>query len=507
MKLIFFITCSLFLVSFSHQNCDAVVPSGYPITEYESYNTTGHINFYVDAINGDDLNNGTLQHPWKSLTKALTSVSGSSVINLRAGNYGKFQLLSIDGYADWVTVKPYEDEAVIFNNIDISFDERYYPSKLRIDGIKLALEKNSTNAINIRYGEYIELRNITITGYDKYISQYGILVAHASNLLVYKNIIQNMESGINIANSSNTTLSTNIIKNLGGSTGIAYSSNNNNFIVERNNVFNSTWVQGEPNAPLEQIHGSGVSIRSGDILIRENIFHHLGSSSGIMTYTDSISAAQYSNIYIYNNLFYDIENEYIIRLYRAADNIHIINNTLIGHFVTDKNGQMKLGQAIYVHTLADGYNGSTLTIANNILAGLTCIPSRSTLSNNIIYSLFYTESFFNYIPDINSNKILTSTSMEPFSYFTNGFFSDGIDFTANHGNLLNFSLHKDSEAINFGNTNLQLSQTLGEIDTLGFITKSNLLKNLESHSIGCYEYKSLPVLPPLSSPMNFQLSQ
>jgi len=493
-------------VSFSHQDCYAGIPSGYPISEYDSYTTTGHTNYYVDAINGDDLKDGTFQQPWKSLTKAISSVSGSSVINLRAGNYGKFKLLSIDGYADWVTIKPYNNEDVVFTSMDISFDDRYYPSKVRIDGIKFSLASDSTSAISIRYGSYFELRNITITGHDKYISQWAISVANASNVLIYKTIIQNMLAGIAVSSSSNLTISSNVIKNLGGSTGIAYSSSNTNCIIERNNVFNSSWVQGELNAPTEPVHGSGVSIRSGNVLIQENIFHHLGSSSGIMTYTDSSSASQYSDIYIYNNLFYDINNDYILRFYNAADNIRVINNTLIGHFISNKTGQMKLGEALFVHTLASGHDGSGITVANNILAGLSCLPSKSITLNNVIYSLYYTESPFHYIQTLDNNKILTSSSAEPFSYFTNSFFSDEIDLIANHGKILEFSLHKASEAINFGNTNLQFHQSLGVTDNMGFIVKSNLLRDLQSHSIGCYEYKLVPVTPQLTPPVMFKIS-
>jgi hypothetical protein len=79
-----------------------------------------------------------------------------------------------------------------------------------------------------------------------------------------------------------------------------------------------------------------------------------------------------------------------------------------------------------------------------------------------------------------------------------------MDFTERHGETLDFTLAATSEGINFG-ANLDLSgqipasswiqsqvtpltDSMGDIDTNGFIQKNGAARDATHHSAGCYEY-------------------
>jgi len=69
------------------------------------------------SISGNDNNNGSIEFPYKTVTKALSEISSGEII-LRKGRYR--EVFVIDGKSN-LTVRPYENEKVIFDGtIDIS---------------------------------------------------------------------------------------------------------------------------------------------------------------------------------------------------------------------------------------------------------------------------------------------------------------------------------------------------------------------------------------------------
>lgn len=481
--------CSIFALCFCH-GAIAAVPTGYSVSNYQTYDTTGATEVFVATTGNDTTGNGSIGTPWATLGKALLSVSGNTVIYLRGGSYGHFQQLGNDGYAAWVTIKPYNGEEVIFNSFDMSFDARYYPSNVRFDGFKINLVNDGHNAgFAVRYGQNIEVRNLVITGYDKYISEYGIKITSVENFLLYRNTLTKFISGmyaIGIAEylAEDMTVAENHVYDLSGATPFSYSGYCANAVVERNNFHDSQWVSGDPGAPVEPTHGSCMSIRSSGVLFRHNICHHLGSSSGIMTYTDDGSAASYHDIYIWDNLMYDMLNEYIIRFYNVENNIEVKNNTIIG-YLTDDVGSWGLGQSVFVHTLYTGFDGSGITVANNILAGWSSLPTTANVTNNIMFAASYMHDPFTMLASWAGNTVLTSSADEPTDYFTSGFFDGTVNLTYNHGQILGYQLESESPAVNYGSTSLQTSPSLGPISS-GFVTSGGD-RSAAIHSAGAYE--------------------
>ncbi len=69
------------------------------------------------SISGNDNNNGSIEFPYKTVTKALSEISSGEII-LRKGRYR--EVFIIDGKSN-LTIRPYENEKVIFDGtIDIS---------------------------------------------------------------------------------------------------------------------------------------------------------------------------------------------------------------------------------------------------------------------------------------------------------------------------------------------------------------------------------------------------
>lgn len=463
---------------------NAAEPTGYPTTNYDIYDVTGYLHFFVDPKLGDDNNNGAIDTPWKTFGHAIRSVEkGRCVINLREGNYGDISELGFGAYSDWVVVKAYNNEKAIFNRI--SWTEIGF---VRFDGISIQPLSGNTGFIT-RNSSNIEFRNVKITGVSKYLSAGGLSITTGSNFLIYRCNIENSISGVKLTGGvSNVTISENKIGNL-ASTAISYERNTQNVIIERNHIYNafSSKLESESEGYYPH-HGSGISLRDGNVLIKNNIFRTLGTSSGIMTYNDTGSATSYSNIYIYNNLFYDIFNAYIMRFYRASENIKVINNTIIGSIQNGITpGRMELGYSIVVHEITDGQDGSSFTFANNILAGLSVLPQKSVIKNNIMWSFYYKDSSATFLSTLENNVILTSDEHSPTSYFTTGFFKGEVDLREEHGKLIDYSLISDSPAKNFGDIALQHTNFLNKIDKDGFIRKMKITRDEKIHSSGCFE--------------------
>jgi len=61
--------------------------------------------YYVDAINGNDADPGTSEQPWKTLSKAHTTmVSGDTAI-VKDGDYGSFDMVIGSDRTDWITYR------------------------------------------------------------------------------------------------------------------------------------------------------------------------------------------------------------------------------------------------------------------------------------------------------------------------------------------------------------------------------------------------------------------
>jgi len=481
--------------------------NGYGIEPATSYNETSNNIYYLDANSGDDVNgSGTSSNPWKSLSKIFNVMNSGDTVILRTGNYGRFSLNNSANKSDWITFKADTGNTPVIAGLELN-NTSLRDAYLRFDKIKFIVGgTNSTFGIDLRYVKNLEIRNSSIANSNhKYETDTAVRMNDAENILIYYSDISNANRGISASNSKNITFSRNHIHVLGGGTAFHYAGGNSNFIIEKNNVYDSNFDTNDvdPSSPyttanpLGYPHSSAISVRSNDIWIRGNIFHNIGSSSGIMFYNPDAAGGEtaYNNIVIENNLFYDIENPSVIRMYNLGQDVVVRNNTMIGHLRTDTtNANYRLRTAFVVHSLASGFDGSGLSVYNNIMVGSVNLPSTSNTANNIFwtYSLYNDpHNFLSRPPDIGS-KILTSQAADyPINYFTANFFT-GIDaendFAAAHKLTLDFHLNVNSEAVYFGDINTQSSYSLGSINANGFIQDDGPVRDAENYSVGAYQF-------------------
>ncbi|MDY6968982.1 MAG: right-handed parallel beta-helix repeat-containing protein, partial [Spirochaetota bacterium] len=452
--------------------------------------------YYLDANNGNDTTgDGTSGNPWQSILKVQDVMEAGDTIILQDGNYGYFSETSSVSRTDWITIKADIGAVPVLTGINVNYAS-ITDSYLRFDGIDLQVDDSLTdNGISLSDLRYFELRNCTVHHQldNKYLIGTGLTIRNSDYVLIYHNHIHSVARGFSILNAQNVTIYLNHVHRLGGGTGIQYAGNCSNFIIEKNNIYDSNHDPLDPDAP-DDPHGSAISIRSGDVWIKDNIFHDIGSSSGIMFYTPDAAGGEeaYMNIIIENNLLYDIHNTSILRMYNLGTNVIVRNNTIIGKVRTDTSmGCYKLNSVLSVHTIADGYDGSGLEVCNNILAGTADIPSNAMISNNIFWSFYYDEDPHNFLDTLADNIIITSGNDYPIDYFTDSFFigiDEESDFEDGHGMILDFNLHSSSEAINFGDPDNQTSKGLASIGPDGFIQFDGIPRDANHHSAGCYEY-------------------
>lgn len=80
---------------------------------------------YVISPNGNDLSNGTLKNPFKSLKKATEVAKPTDIIYIRAGVYPIGEKITISGKKNHpITFKPYKNEKVIFQGV-YGADKKY----------------------------------------------------------------------------------------------------------------------------------------------------------------------------------------------------------------------------------------------------------------------------------------------------------------------------------------------------------------------------------------------
>jgi hypothetical protein len=138
-------------------------------------------------------------------------------------------------------------------------------------------------------------------GTNKHLTTNGVRIDNSNFITVEHSEIKETGAPVWMQDASDIRISHNHIHEMTGSA-MRVLEGNSKIVLEGNNVHGSTWKLYEdytPRADGQTYHGNAVSIRSGSLIIRNNIFHNGWNSSGIMTYT---GAGSFSDILIENNL-------------------------------------------------------------------------------------------------------------------------------------------------------------------------------------------------------------
>jgi hypothetical protein len=472
----------------------------------------------------------------QSIARAQSIIAGDTngnyIVVLKSGFYGAFD--DTTGKSDWVLYINDTGATPVFSRVFIRPSTmtdayvKFYGIKIKPDwvdpgDIDPQYDDSGTGsygktsaAVFLRNVNYVEFYNCHLVGTNKHLSPNGAMIDNSSFITVEHSEIRKISTPVWIQSSSEIKIFHNHIHEMTASA-MRVLTGNSEIVLEGNNVYGSTWKLYEDyslRANGQTYHGSAVSIRSGSLVIRNNIFHNGWNSSGIMTYGGSTS---YSDILIENNLLYDIFNAYMLRFYGIADNIVVRNNTFIGHYRDTSHACYRYWSGIAFHEFADGHDASGAYVYDNVVVGISNIPEDQlpllNENNNVTWSLnsggwAYSDGSSLY--NEQDNVIKTSASKIVVNdgtfvdYFESGFFNGVMDYTARHGKTLDFKLDGTSEGINFGaNVDLSaqipasswihsqvtpLTDSLGDIDADGFIQKNGVPRDATHHSAGCYEH-------------------
>jgi hypothetical protein len=505
----------------------------------DTYTRTDNVIYYVRSTGGNDGNDGlSYEAAFQSLSQVISVMVSGDTVYLE-GSFDEYQETLTSSRTDWINFISYNSEVpAVINGLAMSGS---YNAYLRFDNIDFACNNDanitSTNIPihNIWEADgpnYIEVRNCEIHEYlDEYFHMDKAVRFTGDNVLFYKCHVHASQSGI-WGMGDNYTISQCYIHNTAG--GPPVTLYGTNWIVEDCNLNDSTWVathtcaihtgvtynyvEGGDNSAYDgegnnedydgltvgcayirdyteltlNPHNSGIAVWNGSGIIRRNIIHDCGNTSGLRFYPNYVD--HFDNILIENCLIYDTHNQiYPITLEDCGTNIVFRNNTVVGSLrnpsgITFARNLMYGGVAF---AIASGYDGSGIYFYNNIIAGHTSgWVSQINTKNNILWSIS------GYLSELTDNVIvcdptaLAAAFATEIAYFDTNFWNGitdySVDFAFGHGLVKDFTLDVLSPALTYGNSSYQPADSLGSISDY-YIQVNGSARNETNHDAGCYQ--------------------
>ena len=497
--------------------------------------SSGHAaTYYLDAASGNDINGtGEQQNPWQTLDKSRSVAMPGDVIYLQTGDYGGYQESNVKRnnfvtyqavtgakvHLDFISINNTSPTNSFLKFIDINIkpdwvdpckagatgcDDPQYSASTQSTYSKTAVPLYTNNS------NFIQLIDSVIEGQSRHLTTAAVYTINSNNITISGCDISNVTHGIRfIYSGANDTASNNNIHHIAG-TGInTVGTGYRNMLYENNHIHDGLYSTTEdyaPRAPGANVHGSGISIRDGNTIVRGNIIHNTGTSSGIMLYQDDVGNDYVNdNVLIENNLIYDISSLYVLRLYEAGPNVIIRNNTFVARSRYEVNdGYYQYRTAFIVHSTDDKHGTPSVSVYNNIFIGISSLSSPFITENNNIVWSYSTPNGWACTgdPGIGDNDFVYSctysnrSSAPLYELFPN---DPHLTFENNHGLTLDFSITKSSKAFNGGSIDHQTPRSLAPLDENNFfvngigVTRSSIF-----HSVGAFEY------PHQDAPLGFQ---
>jgi len=524
-------------------------------------NTVNAATYYLDASKTKSGNGTSWATAFKTIADAQTILNArpnngsGDIVEVNSGNYGSYIEANI-ARTNWLTYKAAAGRTPVLNKIDIQNTAKIN-TYLKLDGFKVQAPvpnpmpaddgnwHSGSRMLTLYKANYVNISNCNFVGYNKYLTT-GQDVRFCDYFTYYHNRQQKTRNGIFVKDSISPTITYNYISEMSEGSGISIYTGCPNTNVSYNHVFGMYTHQDEPYFPHNMVGtssyhpGSMMSIRSCPIVIRNNVIHD-GGSQLLMFYDDS---GPYSDVLMENNLIYSggfsdgVTSAYFtgrVAFYKFAPSaehpIVIRNNTFVGRVDSSSLSLSSIssryyGNTIYSYSPVTGYDGTGLTVVNNILVGpWTSVgngfphPSKypnMTEGYNIIWkrdpvvggsylnntvSYWYTGGKYHGYPCHFEDLGSSTPSTQEYVYSRDGvtqFFAAGgmrfgpagnyADRIRDRAGQLDFHPAEGSPAINAGTPDNQPADSLGSIGPDGFIQNNGPSCNVFNHSAGCYEY-------------------
>jgi hypothetical protein len=496
--------------------------------------------YYVNPINGNDGNPGTMALPWRTIQWAESNALNGSTVFLYPGNYGDVAISRLNNngrlsWADGITFTKLDGYSrPEFKTLTISGDVNRY---LTFDNIyfNCPYGNGSASVVYIPSGGYIKISNSEIKGITGIHSACGRLCEQASTIylvlfggyggsgvrdLILENsnvhhgrtglcMLGDSYGGIVIRGNHIHDVGESLIKLVGNTHGETVYIENNHLATQ---LF--MWRHDSKfDAGGEWCHGSGLSLRSENVTARNNIIRACAASTQITTYAGIFPTHGYRNMRFENNLLYDSRSPYFsIRLFDLGSNFVFNNNTVTGrHYDAARRGQYYM-DVLRLDNYAANIDRSTIEVCNNIFVGMVGWPLHQggiKCKGNLFYSYLHAggwadQNWMN--ANLPGNKVYCWNTSEPAEFRTSGVIFKGGDlfdqyayrrlpsghFTGTYHNVDlgdSFELSEGSDAVGFAHAGYSPTDALGSAEgNNGFIGAPTVRD--AAPDAGCYEFGS-----------------
>ncbi len=333
---------------------------------------------YVDPANGNDSGDGSLNSPYNTLSKAINASTPRTTIYLKNGDYENLyiQINNSDrnSWDDKIVIKPMPGHDPDINSMNI-----YSSMNAFVEFTDLTVKQKTNNsyyAVRIARSSHIMFQNSKIEGYWPptweeriYVTDDGIIIEkNCSYITIYNNDVSAGSHAITVEQPYNTiNLSHNYVHKIAQSF-IRFPSTNNEgpAIIEYNRLED---YQGHP------VHGgSGLSLRTDNLIIRGNVIKAWGGSGAMTFYQPGTSYSSvpggYKNMLIENNVIYGSSVTRGVEHYHIHSNYTFRNNTYISNLNKEyyKSSRYRYINGVGISLQADA-PGNEVEISNNLVIG------------------------------------------------------------------------------------------------------------------------------------------
>lgn len=274
---------------------------------------------------GDDANPGTLAEPWATLQHAADQLAAGDVLEVRAGRYAGFQLVTSGSPGDPIVIRNYAAETPI-----VDADNPATPDGINLEGAShvtvegFRVEGASRAGLRAVLCEHVTLRgNESVDN-----GSWGILTGFCDDLLIEHNSTSGSvdEHGIYVSNSgdrpvirNNTIFGNNANGiHMNGDASLGGDGIISNALVENNVIFDNGAAGGSA------INMDGVQ----DSVIRNNLIHDT-HASGISLYRIDGGGPSSNNRVLNNTVVVASDGRWALNIQDGATGNQVFNNILL----------------------------------------------------------------------------------------------------------------------------------------------------------------------------------
>lgn len=361
------------------------------------FSVTVMADYHVDAEAGSDSNDGSAAAPWATLEKARRTLKGGARVIVHGGSYPAFVEHRAPEVSEFLEFLAAPGTQPRLEGIELQYREPT-DAYLTFEGFEIYSERRLrlVQAFNARH---LRIRNGVLHSdhwsRGPHQGVFAINLRRTEQVLIERNRLYEVFRGVLIRKSEHVTVRGNFIT-VKGSSGIVYMSGSRYGVIEYNHVTGEEYTRypEDPRA-FDRPHQSIIAISANDLVVRGNLLHGIGNSSGMMMYPKNMpsDADNYRNILIESNALYDTSNNSALRIYNLGDNIVLRNNFFFSKKrpgdcdgVTGE-AHYRYNVALNVHSVAAGFDGSGLELYNNIFLGAALIPENAVERSNLFWSL------------------------------------------------------------------------------------------------------------------------